>query len=126
MINPNTGLHEVRKFFKSTNQEFIGTGTTKEAARADLKRQLDNLRFKFSAQQIAANPQLASMNHYIVPREETGETIRSPGWEAVEFKGGGAGYRFNPNREVKVYARPELAAHIRKEREKAKNEVPQD
>src|ERR1035437_7200733 len=41
--NPVTDLYEARRIFRSTGQEFVGVGASKELATADLKKQLDPL-----------------------------------------------------------------------------------
>jgi hypothetical protein len=116
MRNQTTGLYEVRKEFKSTGHVYVGTGETQEAAKKDLKAQLEKIRYYPTPAERALLGVRANLPIYRPTMVPTGETIRSPGYEAVQFKNGSVGYRLNANRQVSVMARPDLAALIQKQR----------
>jgi hypothetical protein len=102
MFNRKTGKFEYRRFYRSTNHEVVGSGDSPEEARKDYKRKLDAYREK--------------------PLLPTGEFKPSPGFVASADEKGRVSYVYNPDRKMQVFARPELAETLRKERETKERE----
>ena len=108
--NQQTGLYEARKIL-STGHEYIGTGHSKEEAKADLAKQLKEIEIDYGpyeneAQCRKIQQMIASgrLNKYNPPMKKVG-TMNSPGFEMVIADDGRLKYEFNANRTVPVMAR---------------------
>lgn len=118
MRNKTTGKYEVHKYFKRSGHSFVGTGDTKEEAKADLKRQLDPYRITVDAygRKLAIGEKaVGARSYYQLPMAPTGETVRSPGYMWYTRENGGKSWVHNPNREVAVMAAAPIAKAKRDE-----------
>ena len=123
MRNKTTGKYEVYKYFKRSGHSFVGTGDTKEEAKADLKRQLDPYRVTVDAYGRKLTPgekAVGARSYYQLPMAPTGETVLSPGNMWYTKENGYKSWAFNPYREVAVMAAPDIAKAKRDELEAQK------
>jgi hypothetical protein len=99
MRNPETGKFEIRKVFKSVSQEVVGTGDTKEEARADPYRQLE------------ASHRIPGTNvpgwrgpKWRPAMEPTGEYIRSPGFVFFQDEEGKSLFEYRADNKAQILA----------------------
>jgi hypothetical protein len=132
MFNKVSGKYEAIKRFKSTGQEFVGVGKTKEKAKADLKSKLARIEIDYLAGLKGTNDskeqtekynnimELVRTNKlpkYAPPLEDTGNmSLHSPGFTVLQDERGKVYYGFSKDRVISVYARPDLAKFIRESR----------
>lgn len=96
MKNPVTGKYEARKVFKKDNFEVVGVGDTKEEAKADLKKKLQDYLHPLAHLPGYRGPK------YVAKRKVVGK-VNSPGYVARKDETGRVTYEFDENRMVEVY-----------------------
>lgn len=108
--NQQTGLYEARKTL-STGHEYVGVGSSKEEAKADLAKQLKEIEidygpYRSDAHRLEIQRMIAMgrLQKYDAPMKRVG-TINSPGFEMVMGEDGKLKYEFNPNRVVPIMAK---------------------
>lgn len=108
--NQNTGMYEARKIFP-TGHEYVGTGGSKEEAKADLAKQLKEIEIDYGPyeseshrRKIQTMVSTGRLPKYNPPMKKVG-TINSPGFEMALGEDGRIKYEFNPNRAVPVMAK---------------------
>ena len=98
--NPETGLYEATKFIALTNEELVGTGTTREAAKSDLKKKLESYR---------KDP----MSGFV-----SSGTFKSPGYSAQQDQNTGiTHWRKQEGRQGRYWSRKGLEETCKKRRE---------
>lgn len=95
------GRYVLTRLMGLYNTQLVGVGDTKEEAKAQLKNEVRKYRDAVKA------------GSYL---QETGETRRSPGDVYVRSNQGGVVIQSDPNRKVKIKARPAIADYILKGR----------
>jgi hypothetical protein len=96
MKNPETGKFEVKKVFKAYNFEVVGTGDTKEEAKADLKKQLEAYRIPGTDVPGYRGPRYR-------PALKASGYINSPGFQMELGEDGKPVYRYSADRKAQVF-----------------------
>lgn len=101
------GKYQSTKTFKSTGEEVVGYGDTRQEAKEQLKAKLKEYLIPYPPG--AYRQGMPRYQPMLVP---TGEYVDSPGFTEVQLANGKSGYRYMSERKAQVRARPNLATTL--------------
>jgi hypothetical protein len=97
MRNSETGKYEVKRVFKKEGFTVVGTGDTKEAAKEDLQKNLEQYRIPGTSWDGYQGPKYAAKKKVV-------GYVKSPGFVMKRSEDGVVEYVYDENRQAQVYA----------------------